>query len=286
MATDYLRFEGISFMKNVHSTEILKSVCDEFVVRDGDVIILSYPKSGTNWLVEIISLIHSKGDPCWVQSVLTWDRSPWIETIDGYERVNNQKDPRIYSSHLPIQLFPKSFFNTKAKAIYLIRNPRDVITSGYYFNKALRYVQNPELFEEYFECFLPGNVPYGSWFDHTLGWMSMRGKENFLIISYEELHQDIRASVERISQFLGKKLSSDELNSVLKNVSFEVMKDNKMSNFSLVPDDIMDHSKGKLLRKGITGDWKNHFTVAQSEAFNKTYQEKMGKLPQGFFPWE
>nr|XP_023399393.1 bile salt sulfotransferase-like [Loxodonta africana] len=194
MATDYLRFEGISFMKNVHSTEILKSVCDEFVVRDGDVVILSYPKSGTNWLVEIISLIHSKGDPCWVQSVLTWDRSPWIETIDGYERVNNQKDPRIYSSHLPIQLFPKSFFNTKAKAIYLIRNPRDVITSGYYFNKALRCVQNPELFEEYFECFLPGN--------------------------------------------------------------------------------------------GITGDWKNHFTVAQSEAFNKTYQEKMGELPQGFFPWE
>ncbi|XP_004387019.3 bile salt sulfotransferase-like [Trichechus manatus latirostris] len=286
MATDYFRFEGISFMKNVHSTEILKTLQDEFVVRDGDVITLAYPKSGTNWMIEIISLIHSKGDPSWVQSVLNWNRSPWIETRIGYERVKNQKDPRMYSSHLPFQLFPKSLFHSKAKVIYVIRNPRDVITSGYYFFKALKCVQTPELFEQYLECFLQGNVFCGSWFDHTHGWLSMRGKENFLIISYEELHQDIRASVERISHFLDKKLSSEELNSVLKHVSFEVMKDNKMSNLSLIADEFMDHSKGKLMRKGITGDWKNHFTVAQSEAFNKIYQEKMRELPQGLFPWE
>ncbi|KAM9632073.1 sulfotransferase 2A1-like isoform 1-T1 [Trichechus inunguis] len=250
MATDYLRFEGISFMKNVHSTEILKTLQDEFVVRDGDVITLAYPKSGTNWMIEIISLIHSKGDPSWVQSVLNWNRSPWIETRIGYERVKNQKDPRMYSSHLPFQLFPKSLFHSKAKVIYVIRNPRDVITSGYYFFKALKCVQTPELFEQYLECFLQGNVFCGSWFDHTHGWLSMRGKENFLIISYEELHQDIRASVERISHFLDKKLSSEELNSVLKHVSFEVMKDNKMSNLSLIADEFMDHSKGKLMRKG------------------------------------
>ncbi|XP_049755849.1 sulfotransferase 2A1-like [Elephas maximus indicus] len=285
MATDYLWFEGIPLLNNRTSTEILKSLRDEFVVRDRDVITLAYPKSGINWMIEIISLIHSKGDPHWVQSVLNCNRSPWIEITEGHKSVKNQKDPRIYSSHLPIQLFPKSFFNSKAKAIYLLRNPRDVITSGYYFFRALKCVKNPEFFEQYYEWFLQGDVPYGSWFDHIHGWMSMRGKENFLVISYEELHQDIRASIERISQFLGKKLSSDELNSVLKNVSFEVMKDNKMSNFSLVPDEIMDHSKGKLLRKGITGDWKNHFTVAQSEAFDKIYQEKMGVLPQGLFPW-
>ncbi|XP_007957211.1 sulfotransferase 2A1-like [Orycteropus afer afer] len=129
-------------------------------------------------------------------------------------------------------------------------------------------------------------VIYGSWFDHVRGWLSMRGKENFLMISYEELHQDIRASVEKISEFLGKKLSPEEFNSVVKNVSFKVMKDNKMSNFSNVPDTILDHNKGQLMRKGIIGDWKHHFTVAQSEAFDKIYQEKMAGLPQGLFPWE
>ncbi|XP_003406683.1 sulfotransferase 2A1-like [Loxodonta africana] len=286
MASDYLWFEGIPFPQVEYRIENLRSVRDEFVVRDEDVITLSYPKSGTHWVIEIISMIHSKGDSSWVQSVPNWDRSPWIESTAGYERLKNQKGPRLFTSHLPIQLFPKSFFNSKAKAIYINRNPRDVITSGFYYWRTIKHVRNPDTFEQFFEWFLQGNVTFGSWFDHINGWLQMRGKENFMIISYEELHQDIRASVEKISQFLGKKLGPEEFDSVLKNVSFEVMKNNKMSNFSLAPDSFVDHSKGKLMRKGVVGDWKHHFTVAQSETFDKIYKEKMAGLPQGLFPWE
>ncbi|XP_007954527.1 sulfotransferase 2A1-like [Orycteropus afer afer] len=283
MATDYLWFEGIPFPSYVQSVETLKFLRDEFVVQDGDVITFSYPKSGSHWMFEILSLIHSKGDPRWVQSVAIWDRSPWLETEIGYENVKNQKYPRMYSSHLPIQLAPKSFFNSKAKVIYLMRNPRDILISGYYFYQVLKLVKSPESFEQYFELFLQGNAPFGSWFDHIRGWLSMKGKENVFIISYEELHQDLKGSIERLSQFLGKKLSPEELNSVLKHISFQVMKDNKMSNLSIVPDEVINHSKGGIMRKGITGDWKNHFTVAQSEAFDKIYQEKMVGLPRGLF---
>ncbi|XP_012863470.1 sulfotransferase 2A1 isoform X1 [Echinops telfairi] len=285
MASDYLWFEGIPFPSVGYRTEDLKSVKNEFVVRDGDVIMLSFPKSGTNWLREIISLIYSKGDPNWIRSVPIWDRSPWLETKAGYEQLQKKEGARIYTSHLPIQLFPKSFFDSKAKMIYLLRNPRDVITSGFYFYRILKVCKYPQTFDQYFEWFLQGNVPFGSWFDHCQGWLQMRGKENFFIITYEELHQDLRTSVEKIFQFLGEKLDSKELNSVLKNVSFKAMQDNKMSNHTLIPDTFMDHSQGQLLRKGVTGDWKRHFTVAQSEAFDKIYREKMVGLPPGLCPW-
>ena len=40
-----------------------------------------------------------------------------------------------------------------------------------------------------YSLFLPSPyaLPYGSWFNHACGWMSMRDKENFLIRSYEEM---------------------------------------------------------------------------------------------------
>ena len=34
-------------------------------------------------------------------------------------------------------------------------------------------------------------VPFGSWFDHIKGWIRMKGKENFLFITYEEMQQVI-----------------------------------------------------------------------------------------------
>lgn len=32
-------------------------------------------------------------------------------------------------------------------------------------------------------------VQFGSWFDHIKGWIRMKGKENFLFITYEEMQQ-------------------------------------------------------------------------------------------------
>ena len=71
--------------------------------------------SGTNWLIEIVCLIQTKGNPKWIQSVPVWDRSPWVETEIGYPILINQEGPRLISSHLPFHLFPKSFFSSKAK---------------------------------------------------------------------------------------------------------------------------------------------------------------------------
>ncbi|XP_048225364.1 sulfotransferase 2A1-like [Perognathus longimembris pacificus] len=237
-------------------------------------------------MIGILCLILSKGDPEWICSVPIWEISPWIETEHGPEIIRNMKEgPRLLSSHLPIQLFPKSFFTSKAKVIYVLRNPKDALVSGYYFYSQSKFMKNAESLQQFYEWFIQGNVPYGSWFAHVLGWMSMQESKNVLVLSYEALKKDTGSTVEKICQFLGKKLEPEDLDLVLENISFQAMKENTMSNYSLLGEDSIP--AGVLLtRRGITGDWKNHFTIAKAEAFQKTFQEKMAGLPAKLLPWD
>ncbi|XP_012617021.2 sulfotransferase 2A1 [Microcebus murinus] len=284
MSDGYMWYEGIAFPVVEYSSEILRKVRHEFVLKDEDVVAVTYPKSGTHWLAEILCLIQSKGDANWVRSEPLWDRTPWVDNKHGFTLLSQKEGPRFLNSHLPIQLFPKSISSCKAKVIYLMRNPKDIIVSAYFFWNSVNLAKKPESIEQYLEWFLEGNVVYGSWFDHVHGWLSMRERGHFLLLSYEELKRDPERTIEKICQFLGKKIEPEELNLIVKNSSFQVMKDNKMSNFSLL-DDMYLTKKNPLMRKGITGDWKNYFTVAQAEAFDKVFKEKMADLPRDLFPW-
>ncbi|XP_054834966.1 sulfotransferase 2B1-like [Eublepharis macularius] len=281
----YFTHKGISFPIKELTEESISYVENEFQVLDDDVFNVAYPKSGTNWMAEILGLIRYYGDPSWVRSLSLFQRTPWIETVHGLQVALKSPPPRLLSTHLQSQLFPKSFLRSKAKVIYTLRNPKDVLVSHYHFSKIFKLWKDPGTLEDLLEEFLTGNVPFGSWFDHVKGWIQMKDRDNFFFITYEELQQDLRGSVERICHFLGKELNSQQIDSVVENASFQKMKDNKMSNFTELSEKYMDHKKGKLLRKGICGDWKNHLTVAQSEHFDRVYQENMQGMNMTF-PWD
>ncbi|XP_053546628.1 sulfotransferase 2B1 [Bombina bombina] len=285
MTAEYFTYKGVNFSPISYSEEVLNFAENEFQVLDDDVYIVTYPKSGTNWMIEILSLIKKQGDPSWCNSVIIWLRSPWIETKEGQSQIKDVLRPRVLTSHLPCHIFTKSFFSSKAKIIYIMRNPKDIFVSLFYFAKMLCLYKDPESFQKYLEDFLEGNVLYSSWFDHVKGWMQLKDDSRFFFITYEELQQDLRGSVLRICKFIGKELNDAAIDSVVENSSFKVMKENKMSNYSLTPLEYLDHRKGSFMRKGIVGDWKNHLTVAQNEYFDKVYQEKMKDLNIKFF-WE
>ncbi|XP_053308568.1 sulfotransferase 2B1-like [Spea bombifrons] len=285
MASDLFTYKGIQFAKDIHSEEYLDYAENGFTVFDDDIFNVTYPKSGTNWMIEILNLIKYKGDISLSNQVPVYMRSPWYETVNSKEQIDALTRPRIISSHLPFHMFAKSFFNSKAKVIYTMRNPKDISVSNYHFAKILRAFKDPESFQKCLEDFLHGNAVYGSWFDHVKGWLQMKDDDRFFFITYEELLQDLRGCVVKISKFLGQELDDEAIDLVVKHSTFKSMKENKMSNWTMMPDDIIDHSKGCFLRKGVSGDWKNHFTVAQSEYFDSVYQENMKDFNFTFF-WE
>uniref|UniRef100_A0A7N4V0P0 Sulfotransferase n=1 Tax=Sarcophilus harrisii TaxID=9305 RepID=A0A7N4V0P0_SARHA len=257
----FLFFKGVPLLSSVHDVEHIQRMQDEFEFQDEDVIVMTYPKSGTHWMIHILSLIYSKGDPTWVKSVPYWERCPWIEIKTNMENVKNKANSHLFTSHLPAHLFPKSCM--------FARNPRDVLVL---YTILKLYPILP--------VFL-----YGSWFDHIKGWLPMRNSEKFLFLTYEEIHQ-VRSLVEKICQFMGKELIEEEINSVMKNASFQVMKKYILENKEPMPIKNMESAKIMMMRKGICGDWKNHFTVTQKETFNEQYQEKMKGMEQDLFPWD
>ncbi|XP_030053668.1 sulfotransferase family cytosolic 2B member 1 [Microcaecilia unicolor] len=284
----YFLYDGIPFPCIAHNEESLDFARNMFQVCDDDVYSITYPKSGTTWMQELLTLIYSNGDQTLSRSVPNWERVPWIEQVSAQMYVPKLTSPRLITSHLPLQLFPKSFFTSKAKVIYTMRNPKDVCVSLYHYCQLVLFLENPQDFDVFLSSFLEGDVLLGSWFDHVQSWLGTKDQVNILFQTYEELLQDLRGSVVRICNFLGKELDEAAIDSVVENATFKTMKDNKMTNYSLVPSDFMDHEKGSFLRKGISGDWKNQFTEAQSERFDQIYQEKMKEMKglESMFTWD
>ncbi|XP_040271534.1 sulfotransferase 2B1-like [Bufo bufo] len=271
----YITFEGIRVPYGVHTEESLTYAWKEFETRDDDVFNVTYPKSGTTWVQEIFSLIYSNGDPTPVKTSLSWDRVPWLEQHSGRKQLENRPSPRLITTHLPFHLFPQSFFKTKAKVVYTIRDPRDICVSLFYFSKIAQFMEYKDDFQDFVSLFLSKDIIFGGWFKHVKGWLTIKDNPNLLILSYEDLIKDLKGNVIKISKFLGKELDDAAIDSVVEHSSFQAMKANPMSNYCHVPNDIFDKNIGAFHRKGIAGDHKNHFTPGQKEEFEKIYNECM-----------
>uniref|UniRef100_V9KQ59 Sulfotransferase n=1 Tax=Callorhinchus milii TaxID=7868 RepID=V9KQ59_CALMI len=270
------QYKGCNFLSPIYTIEHLEKL-EHFEVRDSDVFAVTYPKSGTMWMQQILSLIYSDDDTPAVQSKSAMERVPWIELPNSNFEV--RQSPRLSVTHLPYHLVPKGLKDKQGKVIYVARNPRDVLMSLYYLHNHLSTFETPKSFQDFMEQFVDGRVEFSSWFDHVREWYNHRDEFNFMYITYEEMKKDLRASILKICSFLGKHLDNEKLNTVLELCTFNTMKVNPMANYEKVPKKSND---GAFLRKGTIGDWKTHFTVAQSEMFDRIFQEKMKDFPLSF----
>lgn len=280
----YLLYHGLWCPAESHSLESL-SYFEKFVIRDLDVLVISYPKSGTVWMQEIIPPLLNGGDLTPVESIPNWDRVPWLEEKRLALMADKLSPPRAMVSHMPYHLMPASFHSSKAKVIYIARNPKDILVSSYYFHQMANFLDDPGTFEEFTDKFLAGQVFFGKWTDHVKSWRNTDLGDRILYITYEELIQDLRGVLSRILHFLGREMSEDALDRVTEHCLFKNMKSNQMSNYSLVPQNLMDSNKSPFLRKGISGDWKNHFNPTLEDKFNTAIRTEMEG--SGIkFPWD
>ncbi|KAF3816271.1 hypothetical protein GH733_014444 [Mirounga leonina] len=240
------KFKGILF-STMSSEELLNSL-DLFNAREDDVFLVSYPKSGTHWIAEVIGNIPN------ARISLT---SP-IEMGD-------------------ISKFDELKMNRKRRIIYIVRNPKDTAVSLFHYYRDNPNLPGIETWSAFFELFLRGDVVYGSWFDHVLSWEEHKNDKNILIIFYEEMKKDLSKSIKKIVTFLGINVSDSEINKIARKTSFSEMKNNAAKencdpNHTICA---LTSNRNLVFRKGAVGDWINYFTSKQRRVFDELFTEKM-----------
>ncbi|XP_035179460.1 sulfotransferase family cytosolic 1B member 1 isoform X1 [Oxyura jamaicensis] len=254
---------------------------DKFQSRPDDIVVVTFPKSGTTWVSEIVDMILQGGDPGKCKRDIIFNRVPMLEfaapgqMLAGTEQLEGMPSPRIIKTHIPADILPKSFWEKGCKMIYVGRNAKDVAVSFYHFDLMNNLHPHPGTWDQYLEEFMAGRVAYGSWFDHVRGYWERRRDHPILYLFYEDMKEDPRREITKVAQFLGRELSEAALETVTHHTSFEAMRDNLSTNYRVVPSSLMDQGISPFMRKGITGDWKNHFTVAQSARFDQLYAQRM-----------
>ena len=150
----------------------------QFQLRPDDIFIVTYPKSGTTWMQQIVKLLRNGGQPDDVRL----DRAiPWLEALSPdcyYGKVHGYTPematssdllfPRAFKSHLPYELVPGGPpHTTPAKYIYVMRNPKDVWVSYWYHQNNTEYKIT---WDDHVAKILKNEIPFGDWFDHILSW--------------------------------------------------------------------------------------------------------------------
>ncbi|KAK3107048.1 hypothetical protein FSP39_005914 [Pinctada imbricata] len=288
---DFTTINGIgipTFPSSLAPGGILQRVKDiqNLECRHDDVILATYPKSGTHWASEILNMLV-RGNADYAKEAKI---NGMLEFLPDLAIIDRLDSPRILNTHLPYQWLPKKHLETGGKIINVTRNPKDVSVSAYYFVLEGLYLgakTKDMTWSQFFDHYLMGKTClYGTWFDYTKEMEKAKSEnENIYTIQYEALKKNPIQEIKGLATFLPVKTSDELVTEIaaqceignLKKATKEVKK---------LPPEIMkiieermkvdpDFRPPNIYRKGIVGDWKNHFTVSQNERFDALYKEEM-----------
>uniref|UniRef100_F6ZNS9 Sulfotransferase n=1 Tax=Ciona intestinalis TaxID=7719 RepID=F6ZNS9_CIOIN len=265
-----------------------------------DVIVASFPKTGTTWARHIVRHLYYRND----ENVMAMTKTMTMPTIyletgipifeaskfELLEKLPWKK--RVMATHVPTQLLDlEKIKSAGAKIIYTIRNPKDQLVSWYHMTNSFppnphdikRQIEMyPKDWNSFFESSkqLLGNKE-GEWYmENLLSWYPHRNDENVLFVYFEDLIQDSEKEIKRIADFLGVSVTPEDVSCIANATSFVSMKQQSSSGEQM----INFYRKGRNIRLfsllhvtllGKVGDWKNHFTVAQSERMDALVKEKL-----------
>ncbi|XP_055861146.1 sulfotransferase 1A2-like isoform X1 [Biomphalaria glabrata] len=245
---------------------------DDFPLRADDILLCSYSKSGCHWIWEILRLLISGPDSTGQEKI---DKESYMMEWRPYDQYSSLPSPRVLNNHMTFDMQPKDLLVKKPKVVFVYRNFKDVAVSFYHHHCGIHEYEYNGDFDSYLKRWSSGQTDNGTPWSYSLGWekgISEHPELPVFVTSFEDLKQDPLTQVRKLSEYLGFSYQDDFLQNICDLTDFSAMKKRKGPNSFKNKD-----GNPVMYRKGEVGDWKNTFTVAQSEWLDQMIAREMSE---------
>lgn len=268
----------------------------------------SYPKSGNTLLRSILSsYFFSKDGTFSFDNLYKIGQFPCINQFKAIN-INTNNDKEIFKNYIKaqeninIKINKTIFFKTHSAfckiegsnftdlnnslgAIYIVRDPRNLVNSVAYHNQVNFDTASNILINNYWlkKDNIITKTFVGSWKFNYLSWKKF-GKK-CLIIKYEDLIHDKKNSILRILNFLQKlklknlKIDHYKIDQIIKTTNFDYMK--KLEKKKEFKESVIDNYTGKkkpFFNLGPKNQYKDEISASLRNLIEKNFDSEMREL--------
>jgi hypothetical protein len=257
-------------------------------LNDKDVLFASFERSGNTWLRFVLMEVLTTGDAGFlnVNQIL-----PEMGTHRPMKAVL-PNGGRVIKTH-------EQYRSGYKRAIYLMRDLRDVMLSNWARDKEMgfaQYFDHGKGMDGYVEAFLQGKVNrFGSWQSHVASWLDcpLASNGNLLVVRYEDLRRDTENGLLEMLEFLGVAGDRERVRRAVENNSLRAMREKeekaKTSGAALVKGTLLrkhriDKEDARFVRTGSVGGWREKLSETQIEMVDRYAGEALLRAgyPLGF----
>jgi Sulfotransferase domain len=255
--------------------------------------IASYPKSGNTWVRFLVcNLVFGRVDSAATLNRLAPDIHELGPAVDPPSSPVFMKTHFAYSAALPLAMHT-------AGAIYVLRDPADVMLSNYHYGKrsgAVAGDDDESAFDRYIDDFIASHgdprwlkLGMGRWDDNVRSWLGATNQFPVLRIRYEDLLADGAKVAAVLCRALGLARGAEDLAKAVAAASFDSMRRIEETDISAQRVGIfykpylqrpIDEGL-RFMRSGKSGEAAERLTAQQWQRFNAAFGAMRGELGYG-----
>jgi hypothetical protein len=216
-------------------------------LTEEDVLLASYPRSGSTWLRFLLTDLATGEDPSWGAEARI---VPDVGDHGGAPRLL-PGGGRLVKTH-------DAHRGPTKRAVYLVRDVRDVLLSEYRFD--LRHGSDESL-DSFLDHALHWGTLFGPWDAHVDYWVgSPVDPATVLLVRFEDLRSETAQALERIACFLGIEADRSAIDTAISRNGLAEMRKKEEVAFAqhIGRDDYV-----RFVGEGAVGGWNGKLSPAQ-----------------------